>query len=100
MVKRIAIFTLICLVISLWPPRAMPLGSGGYGGRQIAGLAAHAAVLVVNARVRVQARAPHQPTTGVPANVALVRVVCPPVWTATHSNQTLPSHRVATHLSL
>jgi hypothetical protein len=100
MVKRIAIFTLICLVISLWPSRAMPLAPGGYGGRHIAGLAGHAAVLVVNARLRVRARAPHQPATGLPADVVLVRVVCPPVWTATHSNHTLPSHRVATHLAL
>jgi hypothetical protein len=99
MFKRIAIFTVICLAISLWPQQATPLGPDGDGGRYIGGLG-HAAVLVASTRVRVQARAPHQPTTGLSVGVVLVRAVVPPVWTAIHSVHALPSHRVATHLSL
>jgi hypothetical protein len=100
MFKRIAIVTLICLATSLWPPRAAPMDPDGNGGRHIGGLAGHAAVLVANTRVRVQARAPHQPTTRLSVGMVLVHGVFPLIRTATRSIYTLPSHRVATHLSL
>jgi hypothetical protein len=100
MFKRIATLTLICLAISLWPARTMTLGRSDNGGRHVAGFAGHAVVLVANTRVRVQSRVPHRPTAGLSVDVVLVRVVCPPVWTAIRSIHTLPSHRVATHLSL
>lgn len=100
MFKRIATLTLICLAVSLWPARATALGRGDDGGRHVAGFAGHAVVLVANTRVRVQARATHRPATGHSFGVVLVRGVFPPAWTATHSIHSLPSHRVATHLSL
>jgi hypothetical protein len=100
MLKRTAIFTLICLAMSLWSPRATLLGPSGDGGGHIAGFAGHAAVLVANTGIRVQARTPHQPTNALSAGVVLVRAVLPPVWTAAHSVHVLPSYRVATHLSL
>jgi hypothetical protein len=100
MFKRIATFTLICLVLSLWPARATTPGRGDDGGRYVAGFSGHAVVLVAHTRVRVQARAPHRPATGLSAGMVLVRVVVPPVWAATRSIQTVPSHRIATHLSL
>jgi hypothetical protein len=100
MYKRIATFTLICLVLSLWPARATTPGRKDDGGRYVAGFAGHAVVLVAHARVRLQARAPHQPTTGLFVGGAHRRGVCPPAWTAVHSIHALPSFRVATHLSL
>jgi hypothetical protein len=100
MFKRIATLTLICLAISLWPARATALGRRDDGDRHVAGFARHAVVLVANTRVRMQARVAHRPVTGVSLGLGVVRCVFPPVWTATHSIDTLPSHRVATHLSL
>jgi hypothetical protein len=100
MFKRIATFTLICLVLSLWPARATTPGRRDDGGRYVAGFAGHAVVLVAHTRVRLQVRAPHRPATGLSVGVVLVRGFVPLACTATRSIHTLPSHRLATHLSL
>jgi hypothetical protein len=100
MLKRIAIFTVLCLAMSLWPARATGTRMDGATGRHIAGLAGHAAILGAQARVRQETRGSHQSAACAPGPACEASRIVRPALSAARSVHTLPSHRIATHLSL
>ncbi|MEN3337854.1 MAG: hypothetical protein V7647_1530 [Acidobacteriota bacterium] len=98
MLKNTPIFTIVCLIVSLWP--ATHIGTWREGeSRHIAGLD-KAAVLVTTARVRDTGGSVHDPEPGIFARHTTVAQTSGASCPAVFPRNALPSLRLATHLSI
>jgi hypothetical protein len=100
MLRKVAILTVLCLAVSLWPARTTGVRLGDDQRRHVAGLGGHSAVLVTNARVRLVAPASHHSALRVATLTGAPLRVRPAVLFAVRPIHTIPSHLIATHLSL
>jgi hypothetical protein len=99
MLKKLTILTLVCLVVSLWPGQSPGMRADDLRSRHVSGLA-RAAILVITVRVREGGRPLHvAKANGFSSHSATV-VTGPPHAPNGATFYILPSHRVATHLSI
>jgi hypothetical protein len=98
MLKKTTVLTIVCLIVSLWPAAHARTWRDGES-RHIGGLG-RAAVLVTTARVRETGAPLHDPEAGISARHTTVALTGGPAPRAASPLYTLPSLRIATHLSI
>jgi hypothetical protein len=99
MLKKLTILTLVCLVASLWPGQSPGTRPDDQRSRHISGLA-RAAILVTTVRVRADARPLYEARANGFSSRSAVVVPRRPHAPNGATFYILPSHRVATHLSI
>jgi hypothetical protein len=99
MINKAAILTLVCLVVSLWPGPPAGMRHNDPRSGHIGGLA-RAAILVTTIRVREHGGSLHEPDAGAPSHRPAAVPTRPLRGSAARTFYTLPSYRIATHLSI
>jgi hypothetical protein len=99
MIKKPAILTLVCLIVSLWPGEPAGTRLDDQRSRHIGGLA-RAAILVTAVGVREHGGSLHEHEAGALSRRPGVVPPRPRLGSAARTFYTLPSYRIATHLSI
>jgi hypothetical protein len=99
MLKKATLLTLVCLVVSLWPGASAGTRLDEQRSRHIGGLG-RAAILVTTVRVRHHGGSLHESEANRFSSHSAVLLTGRPCRSGGDTFYTLPSHRVATHLTI